>query len=144
MKDYQIKILAAWFLWTFNNSTDPIYRHYDHTFCMVCKAVFRCVGAMNHLTPRPCGQMTSLSPERETWLVPQTGDFSLIVLSTKIEVNVHSIFASWVVTSVITSFGVNIEWIDRNSTRWVVIFHSMTGVRNEWNSLLNEWKLFTP
>ena len=31
----------------------------------------------------------------------------------------------WVVTSVITSFGVNIEWTGRDSTRWVVNFHSI-------------------
>ena len=43
----------------------------------------------------------------------------------------------WVVTSVITSFGVNIEWTGQDSTRLVVYFHS-TGVRIEWNSLLNE------
>ena len=49
----------------------------------------------------------------------------------------------WVVTSVITSLGVNIEWTGRDFTRWVVNFHS-TGVRIEWNSLLNEWNLFTP
>ena len=40
----------------------------------------------------------------------------------------------WVVTLVITSFEVNIEWTGRDSTRWVVNFHS-TGVRSEWNSL---------
>ena len=34
----------------------------------------------------------------------------------------------WRVTLVITSFGVNIEWTERDSTRWVVNFHS-TGVR---------------
>ena len=44
----------------------------------------------------------------------------------------------WLVTSVITSFGVNIEWTGRDFTRWVVKFHS-TWVRIEWNSLLNEW-----
>ena len=49
----------------------------------------------------------------------------------------------WGVTSVITSFGVNIEWTGRDSTRWVVNFHS-TAVRIEWNSLLNEWNFFTP
>ena len=49
----------------------------------------------------------------------------------------------WGVTSVITSFGVNIEWTGRDSTRWVVNFHS-TGVRIEWNSLLNEWNFFSP
>ena len=44
----------------------------------------------------------------------------------------------------ITSFGVNIEWTGRDFTRWVVNFHS-TGVRIEWNSLLNlnEWNFFT-
>ena len=48
------------------------------------------------------------------------------------------------VTWVITSLGVNIEWTGRDSTRWwVVNFHS-TGVRIEWNSLLNEWNFFTP
>ena len=47
------------------------------------------------------------------------------------------------VTSVITSFGVNIKWTGRDSTRRVVNFHS-TGVRIEWNSLLNEWNFFTP
>ena len=31
----------------------------------------------------------------------------------------------WVVTSVITSFGVNIKWTGRNSTRWVGNFHSI-------------------
>ena len=41
-------------------------------------------------------------------------------------------------TSVITSFGVNIEWTGRDSTRWEMNIHS-TGVRIEWNSLLNEW-----
>ena len=55
--------------------------------------------------------------------------------------SVHSIFTPWVVTSVITSFGVNIEWTGRDFTRKVVNFHS-TGVRIEW--LLNEWNLFTP
>ena len=49
----------------------------------------------------------------------------------------------WVMTSVITSFGVNIEWTGRDFIRWVVNFHS-TGVRIEWNSLHNEWNLFTP
>ena len=49
----------------------------------------------------------------------------------------------WGVTSVITSFGVNIEWTGRDFTRWEVNFHS-TGVRIEWNSLLNEWNFFTP
>ena len=49
----------------------------------------------------------------------------------------------WEVTSVITSFGVNIEWTGQDSTRWVVNFHS-TGVRIEWNSLLNEWNFLTP
>ena len=62
-------------------------------------------------------------------------------------VNFHSI-CHWrhslgIVTSVITSFGVNIEWTGRDSTCWVVNFHS-TGVRIEWNSLLNEWTFFTP
>ena len=66
-----------------------------------------------------------------------------ILLSKKNRVNFHSIFTPWVVTSVITSLGVNIESNGRDSTRWVVNFHS-TGVRSEWNSLLNEWNLFTP
>ena len=56
------------------------------------------------------------------------------------KISIHSIFTPWVVTSVITSFGVNIEWTGRDFTRWVVNFHS-TGVRIEWNSLLNEWNL---
>ena len=71
---------------------------------------------------------------------------SLHVLSRKIEW-IFTLFVTdvtpWVVTSVITSFGVNIEWTVRDSTRWVVNFHS-TGVRIEWISLLNEWNLFTP
>ena len=46
-------------------------------------------------------------------------------------------------TSGITSFGLHIEWTGRDSTRWEVNFHS-TGVRIEWNSLLNEWNFFTP
>ena len=43
---------------------------------------------------------------------------------------------------IFTSFGVNIEWTGRDSTRWEVTFHS-TGVKIEWNSLLNEWNFFT-
>ena len=43
----------------------------------------------------------------------------------KNRVNFHSIFTPWVVTSVITSFGVNIESNGRDSTRWVVNFHSI-------------------
>ena len=46
--------------------------------------------------------------------------------------SIHSIFTPWVVTSVITSFGVYIEWTGRDFTRWVVNFHS------------TEWNLFTP
>ena len=57
--------------------------------------------------------------------------------------SIHLIFTPWVVTSVITSFGVNIEWTGWYFTRWVVKFNS-TGARIEWNSLLNEWNLFTP
>ena len=79
--------------------------------------------------------------------------------SLKYRVNVHSLICHWrfwhhhpwhIVTgvkrkrtSVITSFGVDIEWTGRDSTRWVVNFHS-TGVRIEWNSLLNAWTFFTP
>ena len=44
--------------------------------------------------------------------------------------------------ALITSFGGIIEWTGQDSTHWVVNFHS-TGVRIEWNSLLNEWNLFT-
>ena len=45
------------------------------------------------------------------------------ILSKKIEGIVTLFFTEvtpWVVTSVITSFGVNIEWTGRDSTRWVV------------------------
>ena len=64
----------------------------------------------------------------------------IVILSKKIEWT-FTLFVTdvtpWVVTSVITSFGVNIEWTGRDSTRyWVVNFYS-TGVRIEWNSLLN-------
>ena len=45
-------------------------------------------------------------------------------------------------TSLITSFGVNIKWSGKDIIRWVVNFHS-TGVRIEWNSR-NEWNIFTP
>ena len=61
--------------------------------------------------------------------------------SQNIEWNFHSIFTPSEVTSVITSFGVNIEWTGRDFTQWVVNIHS-TGIRIEWNSLLNEWYLF--
>ena len=57
----------------------------------------------------------------------------------------------WVVTSVITSFGVNIEWTGRNSTRWVGNFHSILELEsseihsstNEVSSLHRWSELFT-
>ena len=86
--------------------------------------------------------LPSLDPAYERFDANVRG-VSLIILLSKNRVNFHSIFTPWVVTSVITSFRVNIEWTGRDSNRWVVNFHS-TGVRIEWNSLLNEWHLFTP
>ena len=44
----------------------------------------------------------------------------------------------WVVTSVITSFGVNIEWTGRDSTRWVVNFTLMELESSEIYSSTNE------
>ena len=67
------------------------------------------------------------------------------VLSLKIEW-IFTLFVTevtpWGVTSMITSFGVNIEWTGRDSTRFSEI-HS-TGIRIEWNLLFNEWHFFTP
>ena len=66
--------------------------------------------------------------------IPLTMTKNYRILS-KNRVNFHSIFTPWVLTSVITSFGVNIGWTRRVSTRWVVNFRS-PGVRIERNSLL--------
>ena len=55
----------------FEYSADP--RHYDHKFRVVHKAVFRCVGAINHLTAWtdvvicPPNRKNGLYPKRETY-----------------------------------------------------------------------------
>ena len=71
------------------------------------------------------------------------GSYGIYLLLSKIMEWIFTLFVTdvtpWGVTSVITSFGVNIEWTGRDSTRWVVNFHS-TGFRIEWNSL----DFFTP
>ena len=80
------------------------------------------------------------------WLHCFSGHGGRNILSKKIEW-IFTLFVTdvtpWGVTSVITAFGVNIEWTGRDSARWVVNCHS-TGVRIEWNSLLNEWNFFIP
>ena len=62
----------------------------------------------------------------------------VILYSLKITLFTLFSLLGYIVTSVITSFGVNIEWTGRNFTRWIVNFHS-TGVGMEWNSLVNKW-----
>ena len=60
--------------------------------------------------------------------------------------SIHSIFTPWVVTSVITSFWseYRVNRPDETSLAEYWIFTLLELVRIEWNSLLNEWNLFTP